>query len=133
MHLWWVAPSSNIASKHLTNNPTPTSMASLGLSSQARCAVANQLCGRIIDEDDTYDSDVSFEAEPEFHDETVEDEFDDTGPPDNESTGQDVQSTGLLKLVNDDLHHNKQPWYNTYVSSGTDGLSREVMEEVTEE
>ncbi|KAF3050948.1 hypothetical protein E8E11_009672 [Didymella keratinophila] len=39
----------------------------------------------------------------------------------------------LLTLVNDDPRHNKQAWYNTYVSKGTGGVAVEVMKEEIEE
>lgn len=56
-----------------------------------------------------------------------------TEPPDDRTTNEDIESTRLLTLIQDDLHHNKQAQYNIYVSIGTDGLSKEVMKEEMEE
>lgn len=108
-------------------------MASLGLSFQAGCSISSQLYGYGSHEDEIYDSDVSSKAKPELDNETAENELENSGPPVNESVDEDTQSTELLKLVNDDLDHNKQAWCNIHVSNGTDGLAKGVMKKEIKE
>jgi hypothetical protein len=111
-------------------------MSQLGLSPASFAHIASELSGREIDEI-VYESDVSLDNEDDQDDteelaELLRQETP-VGDINDDRVARNSEATQLSKLVEDDIHQNKQAWRDIYVAHGTLGLSREVMKEEIKE
>jgi hypothetical protein len=96
------------------------------LSPASLAYIASQLSGRELD-DITSESDVpsdneNLQSDTEDPDEIIQQETP-VGDINDDRIARYGEATQLTKLVEDDVHQNKQAWRDIYVAHGTLGLS----------
>ena len=111
-------------------------MSQLRLSPALLAYIASQLSGRevdeIVSESDVPSDDEDLQGDTKELDGILHQETP-VGDINDDRIARYGEATQLTKLVEDDVHRNKEAWRDIYVDHGTLGLSPEVMKEETKE